>query len=72
MKATLEFELPEETDSHNDAMNGAHWRMAMDGLNEWMRGQLKYGHSFKSAGEALEAARAELFSRVDEFGLKLL
>ena len=60
MKAILEFNLPEEQEAHYEAVNGSAFRYCLQELDEELRVWLKYGHEFKSAGEALEAARKHL------------
>lgn len=42
MKATLEFSLPEETEEHDAAVNGARWASAMWDLDQWLRAEVKY------------------------------
>ena len=57
MKATLEFNLPEEQQEHADAIQGREWRAACQDTRMQIRNWLKYGHSFKTADEALEEVR---------------
>lgn len=35
MKAKLEFNLPEEQISHEDAVNGYKWRLIVEDMYEW-------------------------------------
>ena len=60
MKAILEFDLPQETHNHHDALNGHKWRWACQDLREDIRNWLKHGHTFKTPDEALEAVREHL------------
>ena len=62
MKATLEFNLPEEECEHNDAINGQTWHCIVQSIDEHCRSWLKHGHSFKTADEAIQAVR-DIISR---------
>ena len=67
MIAKLEFTLPEEEQTHMDAVLGTRWRLAHEEAAQTIRNWMKYGHSFKTPDEALEAVRK---ARVDaaDFG----
>ena len=64
MKATLEFTLPEEAEEHLAATRAIDMRCAMIDFLERLRGNIKYGHSYTGADDALADTRAlavELF-----------
>jgi hypothetical protein len=42
MKATLEFNLPEDQDDFNYATNGFNYYMALVEMDEWLRAEYKY------------------------------
>lgn len=42
MKATLEFDLPEEQESFENAINGHNWRNVVEDLDNWLRTNTKY------------------------------
>jgi len=42
MKATLEFNLPEEQSEFNFANKGADWWHVCWQMDQWLRGQIKY------------------------------
>ena len=42
MKATLEFNLPEDIDDFNHATNGFNYYMALVEMDEWLRAEYKY------------------------------
>ena len=42
MKATLEFNLPEDQDDFNYANNGFNYYMALVEMDEWLRTEYKY------------------------------
>ncbi len=60
MKAILEFDLPDDEYNFRRANEGAAVLDVLRDLDNWLREKLKYGHAFKSADAALEAARGEL------------
>jgi hypothetical protein len=53
----LVFRLPENEEEHRLAVNGGRYHATLWHIDEQCRSWLKHGHSFKSAGEALEAVR---------------
>jgi hypothetical protein len=44
MKATLEFNLPEDSHDLDIAVNGWKWKMVMNELDQWIRGENKHGN----------------------------
>ncbi len=42
MKATLEFNLPEDQDDFNHATNGFNYYMALVEMDQWLRSEYKY------------------------------
>lgn len=42
MKAKLIFQLPEEQDEYNDAINGTKYRVILDELRNFLRTKRKY------------------------------
>jgi hypothetical protein len=71
MKATLEFDLPEEQQEHYDAVNGSTFKYCLQELDQELRGWLKYGHEFKSADEVLETVRKTLHGLIHDNDLVL-
>ena len=71
MIATLTFNLPEETEEHQAAIDGQKWKTAMHSLDQHFRGKLKYGHSFLSADEVFEFARQSIYDVLSVEGLAL-
>ena len=70
MKATLEFTLPEETSSHEDAVNGTRWKALVFGYDQMLRSWLKHGEpGDKRPG--LQAARDSLLQSIQDSGLSL-
>ena len=67
--ATLTFNLPDERDEFSDAVYGANWHSGAPDLDQRLRQWLKYGHEFKDANEALQAARDALWEEVRDRGV---
>lgn len=42
MKATLEYNLPEDQEDFNHATNGFNYYMALVQIDEWLRAEYKY------------------------------
>ena len=61
MKATLEFDLPEEHPDHILAVNGFRFALALEEFDNLLRGWNKYGtRKFESPEDAIDAARDAL------------
>lgn len=71
MKATLEFNLPEEKYEHKAALQGADLRLIICSLDETLRGYLKHGHQFKTANEALEGIRKHIHEELEDYNISL-
>ncbi len=71
MKATLEYNLPEEQDLYIGACQGVNIKNVMRDIDNEMRNWLKHGHSFKSADEALEKVRQMLYDDLNRYGINL-
>ena len=71
-EAILKFNLPEENNEYQKAINGASWAHVVWELDEaFLRNCLKYGHEYKSADEALEAVRDKLRELMEENDLNI-
>lgn len=73
MKATLEFNLPEDQHDFYCAVNGAKWMSAMWELDQYLRNQLKYEAEQLSEDKlnAIKEFREKLHEILTEEGLKL-
>jgi hypothetical protein len=60
MKATLEFNLPEDEQAHQYALGGHKYARAIEGVLEEMRGVIKYGNN-KAAAKHAEVWRKKIF-----------
>lgn len=70
MKATLEFNLPEEKEEHENAINGSKWRYAVLELDNELRKINKYGECKNKAKFANEV-RDKLAEILDADGLRI-
>jgi len=69
MKAILEFNLPEETVEHHDALHGMDWKLCLGDLDQELRNAQRYGHTFKDADEAVDHFRKRLHEIITDHGL---
>jgi len=60
MKAILEFNLPEESTEHQDAIDAGKIKSVLCEMDKILKNYLKYGHEFKKATEAIEEIRMTL------------
>jgi hypothetical protein len=60
MKATLEFNLPEEQTEHRAAVQALDWKYVVSEMDEYLRSQIKYQELPEEANKALQAARDHL------------
>jgi hypothetical protein len=68
-KVTMTFSLPEEQIEHDAALHGAEWKSIVYDLAVNLRTHLKYGHTFKTPDEALEAIKTLLWDDCNDAGL---
>ena len=66
MKATLEFNLPEDRDDFNYATNGFNYYMALVEMDEWLRSEYKYNDN-----EEMYEVREKLREIILENNVKL-
>lgn len=66
MKAILEFNLPDESYEHDNAINGHKWRELVCDIDQQCRTWLKHGCPHTSAHDALEAVRGMIVEGVPE------
>jgi len=71
MKATLEFNLPEDAVDHRLALEGADWRLVVANLDNHLRVALKHDHNLRSADHALEEIRNRLHEELESRNLTL-
>jgi hypothetical protein len=65
MKATLEFNLPDEFLDHKLAVNAGQMAATISDAMRSMRDWLKYGHEFKTPTDAIEACQ-KLFVDIND------
>jgi hypothetical protein len=72
MKATLEFELPQDAFEHQTAIDGWKWRMIVNDISENLRTDLKYNNNLHhEAAKNLESLRSFIFQRMTEENISL-
>jgi hypothetical protein len=65
MKATLEFNLPEDQREFEIANQSKDMLCIIGNLEDTLRSYLKYGHEFKTPEEALQAIRTRLHEEIN-------
>ena len=68
MKATLEFNLPEEHDEHLNALQGLSWQMVLFEIDQELRSTVKYEDSEQDADYA-QKIRDMIYEKMNERGL---
>ena len=73
MKATLEFDLTQEQEQFEDAINGWKWSHAMWQLDQYLRTKVKYASddAHTEAINAFQEARDELHRILNEDNLEM-
>jgi len=71
MKATLEFDLPAESEEHEVAVNAMKWRSAVWEMSQFLRSQIKHGNLSESDIEYAEKVRNKLLELLEDEGLGL-
>ena len=73
MKATLEFNIPEENEEFLLAVHGSDWQHVVWQMDQWLRSRTKYASDDmpEEAYKAYETAREELRQIVFNGGLSL-
>ena len=74
MKATLEFNLPEDQQEFNLATKGSNWWNVCWDMDQWLRAQYKYMPDEKYSKDKYDTyveARDKLFELMQENGVSL-
>lgn len=66
MKATLEFNLPEEEFDFKKATQGKNLYFAVSEFDNQLRNWIKHGHEFKDADEVLNEIRSMLHRSLED------
>ena len=66
MKATLEFNLPEDNEDFNHATNGFNYYMALMEMDQWLRSEYKY-----NGNEEMYEVRNKLREIISENNVKI-
>jgi hypothetical protein len=71
MKATLEFNLPEEDAEHRMAIDGSNWKYVVTEMDEYFRSQIKYQDLSGEVTKALQTARDNLHELCNDNNLNI-
>lgn len=68
MKATLEFNMPEESEEHEVALHGGAWKDVVWDLAQWLRSEHKYTDK---ATLPIDEVRKKLYEIVEDHDMRL-
>jgi hypothetical protein len=71
MKATLEFNLPEDDDALTDARKGSDWKWAVDDLFNYLRSEIKHANHTAEEYAVFDKVREKLSTILEERDLRL-
>jgi hypothetical protein len=71
MKATLEFNLPEDDEALTDARKGSDWRWAVDDLFNYLRSEIKHADHTAEEYNILEVVREKMSEILEERDLRI-
>jgi hypothetical protein len=71
MKAKLIFNLPEDTEDYETAVNGWKFKLVLGELDEHLRSKLKYSELTEGQGTAYQEARETLWVLINEQRISL-
>jgi len=69
LKATLEFDLPDEQLEFETANNAGKMKSLIWDFGEQLRSWDKYGHNFKTADDAIDEIRAYFIQCINDYNL---
>lgn len=72
MKATLEFNLPDDNEEFKNAVNGTTWSCAVWEYDQYLRTQIKYNENLSDdEHKAFEEAREKLYEIMNQNNLSI-
>ncbi len=71
MKAILTFNLPEESEEHQTALDGWKWQSLVQELDNHLKGKLKHSNLTEEAYKELDELRGKLYNDAAGSGLSV-
>ena len=71
MKAILEFNLPDDQQEHQDALNGYKWRLVVQDIADHLRSSLKHGSHTVEELDVLESIAKRVHETISDYELSL-
>ena len=68
-KATLEFDLPQEQEDHQAAVDGWKYKAALNALDQFLRNEIKHGDHGGAAKNTFQIVRDTLRETMDNYQL---
>lgn len=71
MKATIEFNLPEENEEFNNAINGVKYKIIVQDIMNNLRSKLKYEELKEEEYDLYEKLREEFFDIIGSYDIDI-
>lgn len=71
MKATIEFNLPEENQEFSDVTNGVKYKLIIQDIMNNLRSKLKYEELKEEEYDLCEKLREEFFEIIDDYEVSI-
>jgi hypothetical protein len=71
MKATLEFNIPEDDDALNDARKGSDWKWAVEDLFNYLRSETKHADHSAEEYAVFDKVREKMSTILEERDLRV-
>ena len=70
MKATLEFNLPEDREEHLMAVKSLELHLSLWDIDQYLRERMKYGNLKQDKYEVYEEVRNQLYEIMDHYNVR--
>lgn len=71
MKATLEFNLPDDSEEYEMYSNALNYYSFINSMNEYLRNEIKYNNHTDEEYAMLEKVREQYFELMNNYNIKL-
>lgn len=71
MKATIEFNLPDDSEEYEMYSNALNYYSFINAMNEYLRSEIKYNNHTDEEYAILEKVREQYFELLNNYNIKL-
>ena len=71
MKATFEFDLPNDQDIYEIMSHSTKMQRCLWDIGEALRSWEKYGHTFTDANDAVSKIREDFYNTINNYGVNI-